>query len=95
MPASRKSPGVSVLERWPPPPLGKAASMGDLLAVDRMTDAQLWTCCIYELIHLVASRPGELSWAERRGMARRALECITELRTRGQQLSLGLSADTR
>lgn len=95
MPAGRSPPGVSVLERWPPPPLGKAALMGDLLAVDRMTDQQLWTCCVYELIHLVASRPGELTWAERRGMARRSLECVNELKIRGQQLSWDLSAGSR
>ena len=61
---------------------------GELLATDRMTDQQLWNQARYELIHLVAASPGEIPFAERRGMARRALECVNELRIRGWQLTM-------
>lgn len=58
------------------------------LAVDRMTDEQLWRTLAGCVGTLERSEVAFLTWGERRGLAHRAAECVAELRLRGQQLQM-------
>ena len=57
----------------------------DILAVERMTDKQLWAHALRCLGELARAQMGELSFVERKALARRADECVRELYVRGQQ----------
>jgi hypothetical protein len=62
----------------------------DILAVDRMSEADLWKHLIRCLGELARAAPGELTFAERKALARRSDECARELFARGQQFAFGL-----
>jgi len=61
-----------------------------ILAPDRMSEAELWMHALRCLGELWRAQVGELTFVERKALAKRALECVAELYTRGHQLELHL-----